>query len=157
MNTMTLTAAACGGLLKCAAHAIPAMAAAFAAGYVLGRIRGRNAGKPAKARQKQQRDQRARDEKTRVPVPAGSVEIYAGNLSYEMTEEQLRKTFEKFGKVDSARIVANRFNGKSKGFAFIVMPDRKEAEAAIAAINGKEVLGRAMRVNEAKNTVVKEA
>ena len=53
-------------------------------------------------------------------------------------------------------MVTNRFNDKSKGFGFVVMPNRAEAEAAIAALNDKEVLGRKMRVNEAKNTVVKE-
>jgi RNA recognition motif-containing protein len=79
-----------------------------------------------------------------------------GNLSYELTEAQLRETFEAFGKVDTARVVTNRFNDKSKGFGFVVMPNRAEAEAAIAALNDKEILGRKMRVNEAKNTVVKE-
>ena len=91
-----------------------------------------------------------------MPIPAGSVEIYVGNLSYELTEAQLRETFEAFGKVDTARVVTNRFNDKSKGFGFVVMPNRAEAEAAIAALNDKEILGRKMRVNEAKNTVVKE-
>ena len=79
-----------------------------------------------------------------------------GNLSYDLTEAQLRAEFEAFGKVDTARVVTNRFNDRSKGFGFVVMPNRPEAEAAIAAMNDMDVLGRKMRVNEAKNTVVKE-
>ena len=88
------------------------------------------------------------------PAPAdGSVEIYVGNLSYEMGEDQLRKEFEAFGKVGLVRIVTNRFNGKSKGFGFVQMPVRAEAETAIAALNDKELLGRKLRCNEAKNVI----
>jgi RNA recognition motif-containing protein len=79
------------------------------------------------------------------------VEIYVGNLSYDMTEAQMRKEFEKFGTVKSARTIANRFNHKSKGFGFVEMPNRPEAEAAIRALHDKEILGRKLRVNEAKN------
>ena len=88
---------------------------------------------------------------------AGSVELYVGNLSYDMTEDQLRQTFEAFGKVDSVRVVTNHFNNKSKGFAFVVMPNRPEAEKAIAEMNDKEVMGRPMRVNEAQNSNKVEA
>lgn len=90
----------------------------------------------------------------RQPIPAGSVEIYVGNLSYELDEAQLVKMFGEYGRVDSARVVMNRANGKSKGFGFVVMPNRDEAEKAIAAYSEKEVMGRKMRVNEAKNTIV---
>ena len=76
---------------------------------------------------------------------------------HEMTEEELRKTFEAFGAVDSARVVTNRFNNKSKGFGFVVMPNRPEAEKAIAAMSEKEVMGRKMRVNEAQNTLKADA
>ncbi|MBQ9430170.1 MAG: RNA-binding protein [Kiritimatiellae bacterium] len=79
------------------------------------------------------------------------MEIYVGNLSYDMTEDQMRKEFEKFGTVFSARIISNRFNQKSKGFGFVEMPNRPEAEAAIKALNDKDVQGRKLRVNEAKN------
>jgi RNA recognition motif-containing protein len=81
----------------------------------------------------------------------GSVEIYVGNLSYDMTEPQLLAEFEKFGKVNSARIITNRFNNKSKGFGFVIMPNRDEAEKAINALSEKEVMGRPMKVNEARN------
>ena len=88
------------------------------------------------------------------PAPAdGSVEIYVGNLSYDMTEDQLRKEFEAYGKVGLARLITNRYNGKSKGFGFVQMPDRGEAEKAIAALNDKEIMGRKMKCNEAKNLI----
>ena len=88
------------------------------------------------------------------PAPAdGSVEIYVGNLSYDMTEDQLRETFAAYGKVNSARLIANKFNGKSKGFGFVQMPVRAEAEKAVAALNDKEIMGRKMKCNEAKNLI----
>ena len=92
----------------------------------------------------------------RKPHPAptdGSVEIYVGNLSYDMTEDQLRKEFEAYGKVNSARLITNRYNGKSKGFGFVQMPNREEAEKAVAALNEKDILGRKMKCNEAKNLI----
>jgi len=79
------------------------------------------------------------------------VELYVGNLSYDMTEAQMRKEFERFGTVKSSRIITHRFNHRSKGFGFIEMPNRAEAEAAIKATNGHDFLGRKLRVNEAKN------
>ena len=88
------------------------------------------------------------------PAPAdGSIEIYVGNLSYDMTEEQLRKEFEAYGTVNSARLIINKFNGKSKGFGFVHMPNREEADKACAALNDKEVCGRRMKCNEAKNLI----
>ena len=152
MSTTMLFAAGCAA--KCPPHAIGALALALIVGFFLGRLSCRK-GKVAQPR-KTPRPRREPRPETRIPIPAGSVEIYVGNLSYELTEAQLRETFEAFGKVDSARVVTNRFNDKSKGFGFVVMPNRAEAEAAIAALNDKEILGRKMRVNEAKNTVVKE-
>ena len=88
------------------------------------------------------------------PAPAdGSVEIYVGNLSYDMTEDQLRKEFEAFGTVSNVRLVINRFNGKSKGFGFVQMPNRPEAEKACEALNDHEVMGRKIKCNEAKNLI----
>ena len=152
MSTTMLFAAGCAA--KCPPHAIGALALALIVGFFLGRLSCRK-GKADQSR-KTPRPRRESRPETRIPIPAGSVEIYVGNLSYELTEAQLRETFEAFGKVDTARVVTNRFNDKSKGFGFVVMPNRAEAEAAIAALNDKEILGRKMRVNEAKNTVVKE-
>ena len=86
------------------------------------------------------------------PAPAdGSIEIYVGNLSYDLTEEQLRKEFEAFGTVNSARIITNRYNGRSKGFGFVHMPNRAEVDAALKALSDKEILGRKLKCNEAKN------
>jgi len=79
------------------------------------------------------------------------VEIYVGNLSYDMTEAHMRKEFERYGAVKSARIISNRFNNKSKGYGFIEMLNRSEAEAAIKALHDKDIYGRKLRVNEAKN------
>jgi len=92
----------------------------------------------------------------RKPHPAptdGSVEIYVGNLSYELTDDQLRKEFEAFGAVNAVRIVINRVTGKSKGYGFVNMPVRAEAEKAVAALNDKEIQGRKIRCNEAKNLI----
>ena len=108
---------------------------------------------------KKQQGQKKGEEKPfekRKPHPApadGSVEIYVGNLSYDMTEDQLRKEFEAYGAVGSARLITNRYNGKSKGFGFVQMPNRAEAEKAVAALNDKEIQGRKMKCNEAKNLI----
>lgn len=150
---------------KCPPHAIVALAVALVVGYVIGFLVGRRKAAKGDAKQPQQPQQKKqqpvrRDPRpvtSRPPIPAGSVELYVGNLSYDMTEDQLRQTFEAFGKVDSVRLVTNRYNNKSKGFAFVVMPNRPEAEKAIAELNDKDVMGRLMRVNEAQNTNKAEA
>lgn len=88
----------------------------------------------------------------RHPAPAdGSIEIYVGNLSYDLKEEALKAAFEKFGKVNDARIITNKYNGKSKGFGFVHMPVQSEAEAAVKALDGKELEGRPLKCNMAKN------
>lgn len=79
-----------------------------------------------------------------------AVEIYVGNLSYEMGNSDLRKEFEKFGIVASARIITQRNSRKSKGYGFVEMPHRSEAEEAIKALNNKEIKGRKIHVNEAR-------
>mgnify|MGYP001107232707 CR=1 FL=1 len=76
--------------------------------------------------------------------------IYVGNLSYEVTEEDLRTSFESFGKVESANIIKDKYSGKSKGFGFIEMPSSEESKAAIEGLNGKELKGRNLNVNEAR-------
>jgi len=76
--------------------------------------------------------------------------IYVGNLSWEVSEEDLLKSFGEFGQVTSARIISDSFTGKSRGFGFVEMADKAEAEAAIKALNNKEIKGRAIRVNEAR-------
>jgi cold-inducible RNA-binding protein len=76
--------------------------------------------------------------------------IYVGNLSRETAEEELRKTFEAFGEVTKATVITDKFSGESKGFGFVEMPNKAEAQAALAALNGKELQGRTLNVSEAR-------
>jgi len=78
------------------------------------------------------------------------VRIYVGNLSYQVTDDELRQAFEAFGEVASANVIMDKFSGQSKGFGFVEMPSKSEGEAAINSLNGKELKGRAMNVNEAR-------
>ncbi len=76
--------------------------------------------------------------------------IYVGNLSYSVTEDDLRQAFEAFGQVASVSIIKDKFSNQSKGFGFVEMPSQEEAQAAISGMNGKDIKGRAMNVNEAR-------
>ena len=76
--------------------------------------------------------------------------IYVGNLAPETSETELRDAFAAFGQVATATIIKDRFSGEPRGFAFVEMPTRSEAIAAIAAMNGKELHGRNLSVNEAR-------
>jgi RNA recognition motif-containing protein len=76
--------------------------------------------------------------------------IYVGNLSYTVTEEDLRQAFGGFGQVASASIIKDQSSGQSKGFGFVEMPVMEEAQAAISGMNGKEMKGRKLNVNEAR-------
>jgi RNA recognition motif-containing protein len=76
--------------------------------------------------------------------------IYAGSLSFQMTEADLKAAFEAFGAVSSARIIMDRYSGRSKGFGFVEMPNEAEAKAAIAGLNGKELKGRKVNISEAR-------
>lgn len=76
--------------------------------------------------------------------------IYVGNLSYSATEEEVRQWFEPHGAVESAMLATDRATGQSRGFAFVEMTNDGEADAAMAALNGAEVGGRALVVNEAR-------
>ena len=76
--------------------------------------------------------------------------IYVGNLSYEVTEEDLKEVFEGFGGVETIKIIKDNYTGRSKGFGFVEMPDSAEAKSAIDGLNGKELKGRELNVNEAR-------
>jgi len=76
--------------------------------------------------------------------------IYVGNLSYEVTEEDLRQAFEQSGQVESVSIINDKYSGRSKGFGFVEMPSNVEGQAAIEGLNGKELKGRTLNVNEAR-------
>ncbi|MDD5708481.1 MAG: RNA-binding protein [Kiritimatiellae bacterium] len=78
------------------------------------------------------------------------MDIYVGNLPYEVTDAELQALFEPFGSVASARVVMDKATGRAKGFGFVEMGDRGEAEKAIAGTNGKDFKGRALRVNESQ-------
>ena len=76
--------------------------------------------------------------------------IYVGNLAYEAGDEDLCKAFESFGEVAKATVIKDRFTGRSKGFGFVEMPNETEAKAAIEGMNGKDIKGRSVKVNEAR-------
>ena len=76
--------------------------------------------------------------------------IYVGNFSFSMTESELRSLFEPHGRIESATIATDRDTGRSRGFGFVSMPNDEEAEKAMAALNGKDLGGRALTVNEAR-------
>lgn len=77
--------------------------------------------------------------------------IYVGSMSYNVTEEELKEAFEVFGEVESVRIIKDMYSGRSKGFGFVEMPSKAEAQAAIDGLNGKELKGRTLNVNEARS------
>jgi len=76
--------------------------------------------------------------------------IYVGNLHYEINEDFLKTVFEEYGAVESAKIIIDKYSGKSKGFGFIEMPNENEGQKAIEALDGKEVKGRNLKVNQAR-------
>ena len=76
--------------------------------------------------------------------------LYVGNLSYDISEEELREAFEEFGTVSSCKLITDRETGRTKGFGFVEMDNNAEADAAIKALNDKPLKGRAIKVNQAK-------
>ena len=76
--------------------------------------------------------------------------IYVGNCSYDVTEEQLREAFAAFGEVESVKVIRDRDTGRARGFAFVEMVDSSAAEAAIQGLNGTDLGGRSLKVNEAR-------
>lgn len=76
--------------------------------------------------------------------------VYVGNLSFSVTDSSLQEMFAPFGTVDSAKVIMDRDSGRSKGFGFVEMSSDQEAQAAISKLNGTEVEGRALTVNEAR-------
>jgi RNA recognition motif-containing protein len=76
--------------------------------------------------------------------------IYVGNLSRDLTESELREAFAAFGEVSSASIIKDKFSGETRGFGFVEMPNKEEADKAISALNGRDLKGRTASVNEAR-------
>jgi len=79
-----------------------------------------------------------------------TMNIYVGNLSYEATDETIKQAFESFGEVTSARVIKDKYTGQSRGFGFVEMPGQSQAQTAIKSLNGKELLGKQISVNEAR-------
>jgi RNA recognition motif-containing protein len=78
------------------------------------------------------------------------VNIYVGNLSFTTTEADLKEAFQAFGEVTTCNIIKDKYSGESRGFGFVEMPNKEEAEKAISMLNGKDLKGRTLKVNEAK-------
>ena len=76
--------------------------------------------------------------------------MYIGNLAYDVTEDDLKNAFSEFGEVASVKIIIDKFSGRSKGFGFVEMPSNSEADQAIKALNGKVLSGRSIKVNQAE-------
>jgi cold-inducible RNA-binding protein len=79
------------------------------------------------------------------------VKIYIGNMSYDTNENDLRKAFEAHGQVDSVAIISDRYSGRSKGFGFVEMANETEAKAAMESLNDSDLMGRTLKVNEARS------
>lgn len=78
------------------------------------------------------------------------MKLFVGSLPYSVTSDQLREMFVEFGEIESADVIMDRYTNQSKGFGFVVFPNDDQAKAAIEAMNGKEVSGRNLTVNEAR-------
>ena len=76
--------------------------------------------------------------------------IYVGNLNYDLSEDDLKNAFEEYGAVESVKIIIDRYSGRSKGFGFIEMNNNYEAKASMEALSGKELSGRTLVINEAR-------
>lgn len=78
------------------------------------------------------------------------MDIYVGNLSYDVADRDLQELFEQYGTVSSARVITDKYSGRSKGFGFVEMPEQSEAEAAVSNLNEHDLMGRPIKVNEAR-------
>ncbi len=78
------------------------------------------------------------------------MKIYVGNMSYDTSEDDLRKAFEAHGSVDSVAVISDQYSGRSKGFGFVEMSSETEAKAAIEGLNDSDLMGRTLKVNEAR-------
>ena len=76
--------------------------------------------------------------------------IYVGNLSWSSTEDAVRALFEAHGEVESVKIITDRYTGRSRGFGFVEMPNDEEGRTAVSALDGRDLDGRALKVNEAR-------
>ncbi len=140
-------------IYSCSTTPMVLLAIVSLAWFVVGVLAGRalpvvttRKAKPRKRGGKQRSRQAKRPANT-----GGNPELYVGNLSYDVTEEDLQRMLGDLGKVNSVRLITNSYNGKSKGYAFVQMVDRATSDRVAKALNGKEYEGRKMVVNIAKN------
>ena len=119
-------------------------AATGVAGLIVGFVVGKLPTKPRRIKKKKS---------IRQPRPSGDgVELYVGNLSYDIDDDRLTKEFATFGKVLSARVIKNKYNDRSRGYGFVEMADDHGADKAIDATHGKEIMGRKLVVNVARSS-----
>ncbi|MGQ9661635.1 MAG: RNA recognition motif domain-containing protein [Kiritimatiellia bacterium] len=114
----------------------------FVLGFLFGRLMSRREGT---------KSENAKGGRTATQKSRKSVEIYVGNLPYEVDEKELANLFQRFGNVISTRIIQHRGEGRSKGYGFVEMADSRAAQAAIRGMNGQELKGRKLVVNEARS------
>ena len=119
-------------------------AAIALAGLIIGYVAGKQSGKPIRAKKKK---------RSKPQRPSGDgVELYVGNLSYDIDDNRLNKEFSAFGKVLSARVIKNKYNDRSRGYGFVEMANDNGADKAIDSTHGKEVMGRKLVVNVARSS-----
>ncbi len=126
--------------------------AGLVAGLILGRLNGRvGAGASGRASGGRTRAAAASDDGDDSGFTGEGIELYVGNLSYDISEADLKKTFGAYGDVLSVRIIKNKFNDRSKGYGFIEMAVQSGADKAVKAMHGKDIMGRKLVVNEARS------
>ena len=128
------------------------IAGVFISGLVLGILIGLASKKRKKVPATREKKSFRKDRSKNGEKGTTQRNIFVGNLSRDMTEVSLRETFEVFGKVESANIIRDKETGKQKKYGFVSMPNREEAEAAIAKLHGREVMGFPLTVNFSKSS-----
>ena len=118
-------------------------AATAVAGFVIGYVAGKSGSAPAK--------KSGGNRKSKKVYSGSGVELYVGNLSYDIDDNMLTKEFASFGKVVSARVIKNKYNDRSRGYGFVEMANDKDADKAVKATHGKDILGRKLVVNVARS------
>lgn len=120
----------------------------FVVGFVVGKSGNAKSASPVKGKSK------GGNSASRPPkmTSASGVELYVGNLSYDVDDSMLKDEFAVYGTVVSARVIKNKYNNRSRGYGFVEMSNEKEAEKAVSKTNGKEVLGRPLVVNIARSS-----
>ncbi len=128
--------------------------AGLVVGFIVGRLSGRCGASDGGARVSSGGRARASsgsDDGEDSGFTGEGIELYVGNLSYDMTEAELKKTFGAYGEVLSVRVIKNKFNDRSKGYGFIEMAEQSGADKAVKAMHGKDIMGRKLVVNEARS------